>query len=176
MQATLSNSQPSTLGTIGQLVLIVVLIPVGLIAGALTGIVVMSPILGMVLPLLAATWFLRRERSGWRDLGFGVSMPFMRFLAYTLVTVASIFLLADGLLRWVLEAAGLPPIDLSALRDLVHDDLTYYLLFLIPISWGSAAFGEELLVRGFILNRLEILTNNSMWAVVAQAAIFAVAQ
>jgi membrane protease YdiL (CAAX protease family) len=30
-------------------------------------------------------------------------------------------------------------------------------------------------VRGFILNRLEILTNNSMWAVVAQAAIFAVA-
>jgi len=175
MEATLSNARPSTLGAIGQVVLILVLMLVGLIAGALTGIVVMSSILGMALPLLVATWFLRRERSGWHDLGFGISMPFMRFLAYTLVAVASIFLLAEGLLRWGLEAAGLPPIDLSSLKDLVHDDLTYYLLFLIPVSWGSAAFGEELLVRGFILNRLEILTNNSMWAVVSQAAIFALA-
>ena len=50
-----------------------------------------------------------------------------------------------------------------------------YLLFLIPVSWGSAAFGEEMLLRGFLLNRIEGLTRSAVWAVLGQAAIFALA-
>jgi membrane protease YdiL (CAAX protease family) len=56
-------------------------------------------------------------------------------------------------------------------------DLEEYLFWAIPVSWGSAAFGEELLARGFILNRIgqvigSLRTPAIAAAVVLQAAIF----
>ena len=52
--------------------------------------------------------------------------------------------------------------------------MVMYLWFLLPISWGSAAIGEEMLARGFLLYRLEGMTNTAA-AVLLQAAIFGVA-
>ena len=49
-----------------------------------------------------------------------------------------------------------------------------YLLFLFPVAWGSAAVGEELLVRGYLLYRMEILSNTWI-AVILQALIFSLA-
>ena len=49
-----------------------------------------------------------------------------------------------------------------------------YLWFLIPVAWGSAAIGEEMLARGFLLHRAEGLTGTTV-AVVLQAALFAMA-
>ena len=49
-----------------------------------------------------------------------------------------------------------------------------YLWMLIPVSWGSAAFGDELLVRGFMQYRLTGIMGVRA-AVVLQALIFALA-
>lgn len=59
----------------------------------------------------------------------------------------------------------------------MRDDLGEYLFWAIPVSWGSAAFGEELLARGFILNRIahvigSLRTPAICAAIVLQAAIF----
>ncbi len=175
MQATLTSPETSRVGLAGQVVVIVALIPLGLTLGALTGWPAMSPIVGMLLPLLAATWFLQRDALSWRDLGFAQAMPFTRFAMYTLVTLAAVYLLVAGLLSQLLQALGLPEQNISGLRALLEGNTVNYLLFLIPISWGSAAFGEELLIRGFLLDRLERLSQSPTIAVFAQAAIFALA-
>ena len=47
-------------------------------------------------------------------------------------------------------------------------------MFLIPVAWGSAAIGEEMLTRGFILHRISTLSNETT-AVILQALLFALA-
>ena len=175
METAVTFRDTSRLALIGQIALIICLIPVGLTLGALTGWAVLSPIMGMVVPLLAATWFLKREGMGWRDIGFARQMPMGRFLGFTALAVVAVYLFVFLGLRNILSAAGLPPQDVSSLARLLEGNTLYFLLFLLPVSWGSAAFGEELLVRGFMQNRLEILTRSPVWAVIAQAAIFALA-
>ena len=175
METAITLPERSRLGLIGQLAVVVGLIPVGLTLGALTGFIVLSPIMGMVVPLLAATWFLKRDGMRWQDVGFAIRMPLPRFLAYTALTMAFVYVFVVLILRNVLDVMGLPPQDTSSLKLLIEGNTLYFLLFLLPISWGSAAFGEELLVRGFMLNRLEGLTRSTVWAVIAQAAIFALA-
>jgi hypothetical protein len=156
----------------GEIVAVVALVMAGLLLGAATGYLALGPILGMVLPLVAATLFLRREGRGWRDLGFPRSMPLGLFLwlgvgGAVLLIALSAFAVTP-LLRWL----GAPPVDASLLVEAIEGDLAAYLVFLIPVGWGSAAFGEELLVRGFLLDRFDKLFGLRI-AVVAQALLFA---
>ncbi|MFU8815303.1 MAG: CPBP family intramembrane glutamic endopeptidase [Pseudomonadales bacterium] len=160
---------PSRVG--GEIAAIVVLSVVGMIVGALTPWVIMGPILGMVFPLLAATWFLQRQGIGWRDLGFPNRMPLGRFLWLTLAVLIATVVIVNLILTPVMRWLGAPPVDVSMLAQLIEGDFRMYLLFLIPVGWVSAAFGEELLMRGFVLNRLTAVMGTS-WAVVLQALLF----
>ena len=150
---------------------VIVLSIIGMLVGALTPWVVLGPILGMVFPLVGATWFLHRQGLGWRDLGFPKRMPVGRFVWLTVAVLIAIFgvvsFIVTPLLRWL----GAPPMDTSLLVNLIEGDLQLYLLFLIPVGWGSAAFGEELLMRGFVLNRFTVLMGTN-WALVLQALLF----
>ena len=158
MEAVVALSERSRWVYALQVVLVVALIPVGLTLGGLTGVLVLSPVFGMALPLTLATWMLRRDGMRWRDLGFPVAMPVGRFLLATGAAVGGVvvfMLLAPPFF----EAVGLPVQDVSSMKALIEGNLFVYLVFLIPISWGSAAFGEEILIRGFLLDRLQRLRN-----------------
>ena len=74
-----------------QLCVVVILAALGLVLGALTPWLAMSAILGMLLPIVAATVFLRRGGSGWVALGFAQAMPWKRFVGYTLAALAVIY-------------------------------------------------------------------------------------
>lgn len=74
----------------------------------------------------------------------------------------------------LIQALGAPPLDVSTLQTVIEGDLVSYLVFLIPITWVSAAIGEELIARGFLLDRFMRLYRPRV-AVVAQATIFALA-
>lgn len=50
-----------------------------------------------------------------------------------------------------------------------------WLMLLLAIAWTSAAFGEELLFRGFLLGRLRVLFGGGRAAGIAAAAVQAVA-
>jgi uncharacterized protein len=162
---------PSTLRIWGELAAVVLLSLLGMVLGALMPWLVLSPIFGMAVPLLAATYFLHRQGGGWRELGFARAMPLKRFVLLTLGAVAAIYLITGLVITPILRALGAPPVDIAILVDLIEGDRTMYLLFLIPVGWGSAAFGEELLLRGFVLNRFALLFGTS-WAVVLQALLF----
>jgi len=144
----------------------------GLVLGALTGWIFVSPILGTVFGLVAATLFLRREGTTWRNLGFLKPMGIGPLLGYTLLTLAVVFIVTNYLVTPVMVRLGAPPLDVSLLQAAVQGDLVNYLIFLIPISWGSAAVGEELLARGFLQHRFTQYAGIRV-GVVLQAVVFA---
>ena len=106
-------------------------------------------------------------------LVFGSVLPFPAVAGWALLA----FLLCFALIvpvQSLMKAAGLPAPDLSVFAQLLEGNLSLYLWMLIPVSWGSAAIGEELLARGFLQHRLTGLTGRYA-ALVLQALIFAVA-
>lgn len=152
---------------------IFVLMPVGGILGSLSGFVPLGAILSVALPLLAATLYLRREGTRWQALALGTRLSAARIAGLTGIVLLATALLVTGT-NVLLQSAGLPPPDVSVFEALLEGNLVMYLWFLIPVAWGSAAIGEELLARGFLLHRLEGLSGTGA-AVVLQAAIFAAA-
>src|SRR5690606_3898629 len=147
----------SSLRILAELAAITLLAIAGSLLGGLLGSVVLIPILSMALPLVAATVFLRRGGLTWRDLGFLKPMPLGRCLGLG-IGAAVLLMLLMMIIAPLLQALGAPPPDVSLIADAIVGNPVNYVLFLIPIAWGSAAFGEELLLRGFALNRLAALT------------------
>ena len=148
------------------------LMPVGAIGGALTGFPPLSSILAVVLPLIAATFFLRSEGMGWRHLMLGTSLSTRQVAMYAALAFGIAWALVF-VMTWVLQNLfGFPPVDVSRFEILLKDNPVMYLWYLIPVAWGSAAIGEEMLSRGFLQHRLEGLSNTAV-AVVLQAMIFA---
>ncbi len=164
---------PSPLRGWLEVVAIVALIEAGGIVGSLTGFLPAVPIGSIALPLLVATLFMRREGVRWRDLAVPVQHSPPAILAYAALALAA----AVGMTMLVslaLEPLGLAGPDLTAFVLLIEGNLSMYLWMLIPVCWGSAAIGEELLVRGFLQHRLTGLTGRGA-GVVLQALIFAAA-
>lgn len=147
------------------------LVVVGSLIGAASPWLVLAPLLGMALPLAAATAFLYRSGTTWRDLGFLRPMPLGRFLYLALGGTVLIFVVTGLVVTPILRELGAPPIDTSVVVNAVEGNTTAYLLFLLPVTWGSAAFAEELLARGFLLQRLSLLLGTG-GGLVAQALLF----
>lgn len=170
MKAPASETLP-TARIWAEILAVVLLTIAGLLLGPATPWLLLGPILGVGLPLLAATGFLHRQGLSWRDLGFPRRMPLGRFLFLTSFALAGVLvvtsLVAAPLMRWL----GTSPPDMGLLVDLIEGDRVNYLLFLLPIGWGTAAFGEELLMRGFLLNRFAALFG-TVWGLVLQAVLF----
>ena len=131
----------------------------------------------VIVGLAIATWRLRVHGEGWRQIG--LSKP--PSLGRTLLEVVALYaLVLIGMLLIVeplARALGWRPLDLTVFANLRGDALA--LAKMILIAWTTAAIGEELLFRGFLLARLEQLLGNRRisiaLAVVLQAALFGVA-
>jgi membrane protease YdiL (CAAX protease family) len=175
MSATMNTqgTSPGQLRSWLQVAAIILLLELGGVLGALTGFIPLSPILSVLLPLAAATWFLRRDGQRWGALAFSTSLRASQLVGYAALALVAVYatVFALGVL---LNALGLPGADHGQLQLLIEGNTAMYLWFLLPISWGSAAIGEELLARGFLLYRLEGMTNTAT-AILLQAAIFGVA-
>jgi uncharacterized protein len=125
-----------------------------------------------------ATWLLRRRALGWRDLGWRRPAHLGLAAAWTLGLFLIAMLLVPLTVTLIANALDLPAQNFSAFADL-PGNLARYLVLLIPIAWGTAAFGEELIFRGFIANRLADALGNTKIAdtaaVLGQATLFGLA-
>ncbi|HEV2532177.1 CPBP family intramembrane glutamic endopeptidase [Phenylobacterium sp.] len=129
----------------------------------------------MLILLLIATLLLRQSGQGWRDVGF--ARP--KRLWLTLVLALGGYL-ASYLLVGLVVALLFPVLHLSrpGIGPLGHvrGNLGEYLYWMIPVTWASAAFGEEMLFRGFFFTRLLRMFPASRLAVagavLAQAILF----
>lgn len=165
---------PSALRSSLEIIAILALTPVGLLLGGLSGSAALSSLTGVALSVGAATLFLRASGESWRGLGFGCAMPVKRFVGFTAAALLGSYAATTFLVTPIMKALGAPPLEIGLLTRLIEGDLVNFLIFLLPIAWGSAAFGEELIARGFILHRFSSLFGDGL-AIVAQAALFALA-
>ncbi|HYC03705.1 MAG TPA: type II CAAX endopeptidase family protein [Azospirillaceae bacterium] len=131
----------------------------------------------MALLILVCTWLLRRGGERWADLGLRMPATLWKVPLLMLGGYALIGATVTALTVLVLPALGAPRPDMSAFQAL-RGDKAEYLYWLIPVALGSAAVGEELLMRGFVLNRFARLLGHAggapYAAIVAQAALFGV--
>jgi membrane protease YdiL (CAAX protease family) len=129
----------------------------------------------MLFLVAVATLLLRWAGETWQEVGFRRAASFWRTAALVVVgylAIGAAFALTTKLL---LPALGLAP-KIGTLFAAVEGNTAEYLYWLIPVIWGSAAFGEELLFRGYLQTRLQRAlgsTNvSALLALVLQAAIF----
>lgn len=132
--------------------------------------------LRMLVLVLLATALLRAAGETWRDVGLTRPASWLQVAALVIGGYLAVGALFAGI-SVVLPALGLiQPADhaFSAIRG----DTAQYLFWLLPVAWGSAAFGEELVFRGYVQSRFERLFGTSRragaLAAVAQALVFGV--
>ena len=128
----------------------------------------------LALPLAVAHLAARRLGRRWADYGFRPPDSRVRTVIRGVLTVGAILLasaLVIGPLRALLE---LPAADLSTLDPIRGDPWAF--AGLLAAAWITAALGEELLFRGFLLNEMADLlgSGGTGWAASAllTSAIF----
>lgn len=120
------------------------------------------------LPLLVlGTVSLWVRRVGWRGVGLGRPASWSRTLLISIAAGAACTLFIDVLGDPLFARITGQPIDNSSYGDF-EGNLTNVLIFL-GVSWTLAAFGEELVYRGYWMNRVADLFNGSRvgWVVAA---------
>jgi uncharacterized protein len=131
---------------------------------------------GVLVPLALATGLMWRRRSSWRDVGLRRPARLRGALLWGLGLFVVEILLLPMVVAPLSAALHVPPQDLRAFADL-PGNTARYLWLLIPITWGTAAFGEEMLYRGYYFDRLVAVFGPSrigtVAALLAQAALFA---
>lgn len=137
-----------------------------------------TPVLGLGMwgAVIAGGVLLALSKSSYQRLGLRRPGSWVKTLGWALVAVVASNLGAAGLGFLIRATTAWPPLDVAYIRASIEGDTLSYLVWMALVVWGSAAFGEELFARGFVLDRLQITFGAGRVgiavAVIAQAAIF----
>jgi len=136
------------------------------VASSTTAGLVSAPAVVFLL-LAGTTGLLRRRGLGWREMGLVWDRSPARLLWETLLVVAAVYFALAVLAPMVRAGAGMPEMGIfEALRG----DWKRFLLALL-VAWAAAAFGEEMLFRGFVMNRLAWVLGGGRAAWIAAALL-----
>lgn len=122
-----------------------------------------------------ATMLLTASGETWCDVGLRTPLSLRRsatLLVVGYLAVAAAFVIIS---QFLLPALGIAQ-ETSKIFSELRGDFGEYLYWLFPIAWGSAAFGEELVFRGYVQTRLERVLGSTraapLLAALGQAVIF----
>jgi membrane protease YdiL (CAAX protease family) len=131
--------------------------------------------LRMLALVAAATLLLRWSGESWGDVGLHKPVRWGRSAALVVGGYIAVTVTYVVLAQLLLPQLGLAPKS-AALFGSMRGDLAELLYWLIFIAWGSAAFGEELVFRGYIQSRIEHVIGSTrgaaLLALIGQAVIF----
>lgn len=110
--------------------------------------------------LFALGWIsLRLRGSGWASVGFAMPPNWRRAVAVGILAGCGLVLLELFVSYPLLTSfTGKPP-DLSDFRPLIGN--LKQLLAMLLLIWVLAAFGEELVYRGYLMNRVAALAGGT---------------
>lgn len=137
-----------------------------------------TPILGLALwgGVLAGALMLRVSKTSYRAIGFAPPASWRRCLLWALAAIIVSQAGAVLLGAIIQRTTDWAPLDVGYIRDSIEGDVVAYLTWIVLVVWGSAAFGEELLARGFIMHRLQAAFGRGRLgvalALLGQAALF----
>jgi membrane protease YdiL (CAAX protease family) len=134
-------------------------------------------VITIVCALALSRWRLHRQASSWRAIGLGRPGSLPHAVAAALGWAAVAYLAAGIMQTVVTRVLHWPAPDVSRYGALSGN--LPRLLLLLATAWTTAAFGEELLFRGFLITRLAALLGKSrtvnIVAIVIQALLFGIA-
>jgi hypothetical protein len=110
----------------------------------------------MLAALAVSTWRLHRQSSSWVAIGLRRPVSLPRAAAAALGWAAAAFLVAGIMQTIATRLLHWPPPDVSRYGNL-RGNLPH-LLLLLGTAWVTAAFGEEMLFRGFLISKRRIST------------------
>lgn len=122
----------------------------------------LSPLpLGIIIPLIVCLviFSLKSRKQTWKGLGFSLGDFSLRKICWGLALTMVYWLIFHFLIDPALSL-WFPDADLHALGTVKND--TGRLLFYLLASWTIAAFGEELIFRAYLINRLTDLLGNRL--------------
>ncbi len=125
-----------------------------------------------VICLVLITWFFSKRGIGWKDVGLKRPANWWKAIGYFIACVVTIGVIFNFVIQ------PLFPHGANQIGDGSPLSLPEMLFRLIVIGIGTAAIGEELLFRGFLLNNINALagskTMGTIMAIILQALCFAV--
>lgn len=136
--------------------------------------------LAMWCGIAVATWLLRRRSESWGELGLVWPTGFKAWrstLGWALLAIVSVGAALGLVVEPLTSALGLetPASAADRFQPLIGHPVRFA-AYLVVVIWIGAALGEELQMRGFVLNRLADLFGHGKlgWgaAIVVHAAIF----
>ena len=121
-----------------------------------------------------AHWMLRTRSLGWSHVG--LSRPGWRRFMIAVPVGGAMAILFATIAHSLATRAGLPSPNYSMFAP-VRRNFGEYLFWVLPVTIGTAAFGEELIFRGFVTDALRRLGGGSgavalSTAIIGQAVIF----
>ena len=127
-----------------------------------------------IILVLVATVFIKRSGKSWSD--YGLHWPF-RWYHLILATLALFLIKLLGIQQfndWLKGILSIAPNDYSFFGH-IHQSIPALIVWL-AIAWFAGGFGEEMLLRGYFMQRMaEVLgSSKSAWgiAIFTQAALF----
>lgn len=122
--------------------------------------------LGEVPYLVVLFWLLLRLRGlKWASLGLSKPASWTKTIVLAMSVAVLLQLLSEFLIEPIISYFTHQPVDLSDFAD-IPGNFQLFLIYLVLI-WTLAAFGEEMVYRGYIMNRTADLGGRSAmaWAV-----------
>lgn len=117
--------------------------------------------LGIWSGILIATFFMRKRKATWSGLGLVLPRGKREWLiniGLAFLTVVIVFLVMGLVLDPLLSHFELEkPADAADRFQFFLGKPILFITYLITVVWIGAALGEELLMRGYLLNRLSDL-------------------
>lgn len=108
--------------------------------------------------IITATLFMKREGLSWKS--YGLRLPkgrgqWLRGLGLALLAVVSVILFMALVLPLINSALGIEvPVEADERFRFLLGKPYLFVGYLVVVIWFGAALGEELLMRGFVLNRI----------------------
>jgi membrane protease YdiL (CAAX protease family) len=115
---------------------------------------------------LLSSFFLKKQGESWREFGFKRPRSWPQTVMISLAGGVLLHLLISQVLKPMITQWTLQPLDISSF-EVLRGNVSALLGGLVVV-WTVAAFGEELIFRGYFLNRFaEIVPNHRMGWVIA---------
>jgi len=115
--------------------------------------------------ILIATLFMKQKKIKWKELGLQLPVGRREWIINILLAfmaVIIVFLIMGLIVKPLLENFGLTnPTDVADRFAFFMGKPIIFIGYLIVVVWFGAALGEELLFRGYLLNRLVDFTGNN---------------
>jgi len=148
-----------------------------MVMGVTSASTALSSFIAMIGGIFVAWLWLRKEGRFVEGLGLLRVDDWGKTLALALLAIGGtllIFTLGGKLAA----AAGLAPPQVGAVMGFASESPAMFAMWIVLVAWAGAGFGEEVLWRGFLmdrLSRLPLIGNSNVTIIVVQAVIFGLA-